>query len=116
MGFDEFKQYVSIFSQEESDDIRELYVDAFIDTNKIRYKDTIVSLQEFSDGWLYTGYLWDCLIKYEQITIQQLKARLEKFSEVIVFWDKHSCERIVVPDYWKFNKGKSNKSFFKNTG
>lgn len=110
MSFDEFKQYVSILSQNDSYDVRDLYINAFIDTSKICYQDTIATTHEFSDGWHYTGYLWDCLIKYEQISIYQLKARLKEFSDVIIFWDNHSCDRIVASDYWKFPKDRAIKA------
>jgi len=109
MGFDEFEKYVSVLSQSESNVIKDLYINEFIDAGNAHYRDNIATIQEFSDGWHYSGYLWECLIKYEQITMHQLKEQLLEFFDVIVFWDNHSSDRIVIPDYWKFPRDRAIK-------
>lgn len=39
-----------------------------------------------------------------RITWEQIILLRSYIDYVFVFWDNHSCDRILIPDYWKFPK------------
>lgn len=104
MTLDEFKKEVEVLSEGESDILRELYIEQFVDTSKEHYLKYISNRELFSDGACYTGYLWDCLFQSEKVAIQHVFEDLNSYKEVLIFWDIHSCDRILIKDYWKFPK------------
>ena len=61
-------------------------------------------LNKYIDGYCYDAYLWDCLknpcVKTEKDCMNLLKS----YENFYAFWDIHSCEKIVIPNYWKFPK------------
>lgn len=104
MCFDDFKEQIIVFTAEESNLLRSLYIEKFIDTNKEYYIQNILIRTSYVDGYCYTGYLWDCLFQYNRVTIQNVFEKLAPYKEVLVFWDIHTCERILIENYWRFPK------------
>lgn len=57
------------------------------------------------DGWCYEGYLWDCLRSPVVIEHERALKNLRSSSEMrYVMWDVHSRDKILIPDYWKFDR------------
>ena len=69
-----------------------------------RIERYIEVVRQFSDGECYQGYLWDCLITPKVISIEEVVKFRAGLKNVFVFWDIHSKDRILIPDYWKFGK------------
>ena len=103
MTIGEFKKNVTVLDKDSANILRCSYINTFIDINKPYYKETIQVLRKYSDGYCYTGYLWDCLISPVIITFDYLK-KLTISADVYVFWDIHTKDRIFVDNYWKFKK------------
>lgn len=104
MELDVFKSKVKILDKETGDGIRERYIDTFVDRTHSLYRERIEERYQFKDGYCYTGYLWDCL-KVPVLTKEEyIESKAKEIDEVYVFWDIHSCERIFIKDYWKFDK------------
>ena len=60
-------------------------------------------MRQFSDGLRYTGYLWDCMLDREPVSCHYLISQLQALTgPFYVFWDIHSCDRIFIPNYWKY--------------
>ena len=87
-----------------SDSLRRKYVDTFVDVLSAYYIEHIKHKTIYSDGLCYTGYLWDCLINPHIIEENSANSLLKAKENVLIMWDIHSCERIFVPDYWKYPK------------
>lgn len=104
MGLNEFKSKVEIMSKMDANHFRSEYIKKFIDTNHEHYKKYIETVRYFSDGECYTGYLWDCLIEYKATYFEEINKYRGILGEVLVFWDIHSKDRILIPEYWKFGK------------
>ena len=65
--------------------------------------DRIAHMRQFSDGLRYTGYLWDCMLDREPVSCHYLISQLQALTgPFYVFWDIHSCDRIFIPNYWKY--------------
>ena len=95
-----------ILDSTKSDALRCEYINNFINTSSTYYKENIERKTSFSDGLCYTGYLWDCLFKPSIISEYRADKFLQKQRRVFIMWDIHSCERILIPDYWKYPKTK----------
>jgi hypothetical protein len=104
MTLEEFANRVSVIEGDQADGIRQQYIDRFVDTDSDWFQQRIAVLKPFTDGLLYTGYLWDCLVHWERISEDQVLESLRTLDVVSVFWDQHSAARIPVEDYWKFPK------------
>lgn len=104
MDFNEFSRAVTIIAPVEAEKYRKQYIRTFVNRECQYYKDKIKTLKHFSDGWCYTGYLWDCLHTAWPIHWNTVVSYRNVLHDVLVFWDIHSCERILIPDYWKFPK------------
>lgn len=103
MTLEEFKQSVELMTSNE--DLRIQYIDHFIDKENTYFKRTVSRYKRFSDGLCYEGFLWDCLKKpYSLVTQKDAEAYIKRFTKVLVLWDIHSKERILMPDIWKFKK------------
>ena len=90
---------------ETANDIRDIFLSTFIDMECSYYQERIANMVQFSDGMCYTGYLWDCLVKKERVSYQYAVNWIEASPGTIyILWDIHSCERIRIPDYWKYPK------------
>ena len=87
-------------------EIRKKYINKFIDKECEEYKEFIKKTKRYIDGECYDGYLWDCLF------IKELEIIKEKYfndvsckiEDVYVFWDIHSCQKIGIDEYWRFDK------------
>lgn len=95
-----------ILDSKKSDVLRGNYIRNFVDTASTYYKENIEQKTMFSDGLCYTGYLWDCLLKPSIILENKAEQILQEKRKIFIMWDIHSCDRILVPDYWKFPKTK----------
>jgi hypothetical protein len=104
MTFEGFAKRVSVVTGDRADGIRQEYIDRFVDTDSDWFRKRIAVLKAFTDGLLYTGYLWDCLIRWERIAEDHLFETLRALDVVYVFWDLHSAERIPIERYWRFPK------------
>lgn len=106
MDFFEFRSKVAILNPSKGNEIKKKYITTFIDTTRKWYFDNIATKHKCVDGDCYDGYLWDCLLNKDVISQAQIKefALQHKDLDVYVFWDTHSCEKILIPNYWKFGK------------
>ncbi len=93
-----------ILDSKKSDDLRCNYIKNFVDTSSKYYKENIEHKTMFSDGLCYTGYLWDCLLNPSAILESKADQLLQEKRRIFIMWDIHSCDRIFIPDYWKFPK------------
>lgn len=104
LGFDKFTSEVEIISKMDAKHFRSEYINKFINTDSEHYKKYIEDIRQFSDGMCYTGYLWDSLINPKVIRIEEVVSFRAVLNKVLVFWDIHSKDRILIPEYWKFEK------------
>ena len=99
-----FETKIEIIDKKKSDKIRRDYISKFVNTEHKLYKEQIMTLHKFKDGYCYLGYLWD-YIKNPTIVDQNYITEMSKYkNKIYVFWDIHSCERIFIDNYWKFRK------------
>lgn len=86
-------------------ELREIFIGTFIDTTGDFYISRIQKRILCSDGLCYTGYLWDVLLHRRQVSAPYVIHRLtENQSPVYAFWDIHSRDQILIPNYWKYLK------------
>lgn len=97
---------ITILDSTKSDTLRCKYIKNFINTSSLYYKENIERKILFSDGLCYTDYLWDCLLKPTVISECKANQFLQGKRRMFIMWDIHSCERILIPNYWKFPKTK----------
>ena len=95
---------MTILNSTKSDILRCEYIKNFVNTSSLYYKKNIEQKILFSDGLCYTGYLWDCLLKPTVISEYKAEQFLQEKQRIFIMWDIHSCDRILIPDYWKFPK------------
>ena len=88
----------------EARQLRERYITRFVDTSTAYFRNEIDGRGALGAERHYSGYLWDTLKHAEVITQQQLVDTLAVWQSVYVFWDLHSEQKILIPDYWKFPK------------
>lgn len=85
--------------------LRKKYIESFVDCTLVYYTEYIQRLKEYSDGECYIGYLWDCLKNASTITESQAFEKLRGSTALLyIMWDIHSCEKIWIPNYWKYPK------------
>jgi hypothetical protein len=104
MKLEEMMERVEYLPAERTNFTRNEYINRFINTKGEHYIKFIDTVNEYSDGCCYTGYLWDCLLNPTIITFDEISNYRTQLKNVMVFWDIHSKERIWVDDYWKFGK------------
>lgn len=104
MNLDEFKRLIKVLPKDEAENLRDEYVNKLINRSKDYFKKYIENIQEYSDGFCYTGYLWDCLNAPIVVDLPYIESKVDGLKEVFVFWDIHTKERIFIEDYWKFDK------------
>ena len=97
---------MTILNSTKSDILRCEYIKNFVNTSSLYYKKNIEQKTLFSDGLCYTGYLWYCLLKPTVISEYKAEQFLQEKRRIFIMWDIHSCDRILIPDYWKFPKTK----------
>lgn len=93
-----------ILNSQESDLLRSVYTEEFVNTCEPYYKEHIEQKRMFIDGMCYIGYLWDCLLKKDVVSEYRAKQMLAGRRDVFIMWDIHSCERIFIPDYRRYPK------------
>jgi hypothetical protein len=98
-----------LIDAEKSDFLRQKYISTFVDMHSKFYKEHILKTKNCIDGCCYSGYLWECFGNFNVIDESLGENILEKYKDFYVFWDINSCEKILIPNYWKFPK----KSFLK---
>ena len=105
MELEQFRQALILLSADEGEMWRRRYIDRFVDASLEHYREYVEKYQQFSDGWCYRGYLWDCMTKEAHtVTDRRLKDVLRSKGRVLTMWDVHSRDRIRIKDYWKFPK------------
>ena len=95
---------MTVLGQSKSDILRNEYISAFVNCDSPHYRKFIEQKRMFTDGMCYVGYLWDCLLNMDVISEYRAKMMLTEKRDVFIMWDIHSCERIFIPDYWKYPK------------
>ena len=93
-----------ILNEQKASNIRKNFINSMINKNSEYYINNIHKLHSFKDGFCYIGYLWDCFNSFEQKDESYCLNYIESLDEIYVMWDIHSCERIFIPDYWKYPK------------
>ena len=104
MDLIEFKKEIIILSKDDAALTRKKYIKTFINTQKDYYIKNIEALNECIDGYCYNGYLWDCFVSPALTEEAYIWDKLKRLDYVFVLWDIHSCEKIFIKDYWKFDK------------
>jgi len=99
-----FKKNIIALSDIDGEKARKRYIETFVDTKGDFYKTYIQEKHKYIDGYCYTGYLWDVLLSKIVVSEEYIKKIAEKVNNIYVFWDIYSCERILIEDYWKFEK------------
>jgi hypothetical protein len=87
---------LEILSPEDSAFWRQAYIDAFVDTSSDHYRSYVASVRQFSDGFHYEGYVWDCLRSPSCISIQRFRHEVLRHSEIFVMADNHSRDRVFA--------------------
>ncbi len=95
---------MTVLGQSKSDILRNEYISVFVNCDSPHYRKFIEQKRMFTDGMCYVGYLWDCLLNMDVISEYRAKMMLTEKRDVFIMWDIHSCERIFIPDYWKYPK------------
>lgn len=88
-----------------ADYYRNKFIETFVDCKSAYYQDRIRTRQKFTDGDCYVGYLWDCLkhpIVDSEVNVIKIIENTEE--PLLTMWDIHSCDRIFIPNYWKYPK------------
>lgn len=114
MDFAIFQNEVEFVSEQKRKVLREKYIYNFINVEDSLYQTQIESCHKCIDGDCYFGYLWDFLINPVIIEEKYIEKKAQELGDVYVFWDIHSCERILIKNYWKFGKDAMLKLKFKS--
>jgi len=104
MNLNEFKDRIEILSSEERRKVRISYQTSFLSVDSKSFKENIEVMHKYVDGYCYNGYLWDYLRDPVQIDELHAKQTLKGLNRIYVLWDINSCEKILIEDYWKFDK------------
>lgn len=76
MLLDDLKEKIEVLPLDEANILRDLYIENFVDTSKEGYKNNIIERKLYSDGYCYTGYLWDYITKYQRVSLNLVKTIL----------------------------------------
>ena len=93
-----------VLNSQKSNILREQYIENFVDFHSDYYNQRIKNLVRFSDGFCYIGYLWDCIKHPMIISEAEATKVLKNKRNIYIMWDIHTCERIFIPNYWKYPK------------
>jgi hypothetical protein len=105
LTLEEFRDRVVVIDGERADQIRAAYIARFVDTTSAYYRTRIATRRRFRDGDHYTGYLWDCLKQAELVPAAHIIKSDRRLDYLVwVFWDLHSKQQQMLPNYWKFPK------------
>jgi len=99
-----FKENIIVLNDIDGERARKRYIETFVDTKGEFYKTYIQKRHKYIDGYCYTGYLWDILYHKIAVSEEYIQEIAKNMNDIYVFWDIHSCERILIEDYWKFEK------------
>ena len=92
--------------------IKSRYILTFVDVASPYYHDYIEKHTTFSDGLCYTGYLWDCFRNKVPMSEDECIRFIKRQKTIYCFWDIHSKDRILIPDYWKYPKAEKILPFY----
>ncbi len=95
-------KHPDILSPNDSSFLRQSYFEAFINTDSDHYKQYVNTTHQFTDGFHYEGYLWDCLIKRDRISFQRLCLEVVQHKEVLVMADDHSRDLVINAPLWPY--------------
>lgn len=77
--------------------LRKAFIQRFVDTTSDHYQKHIATLVQYSDGFYYDGYLWDCLQDNKEwkneCRMKEAAAFLSNKKNIFVMWDLLSKER-----------------------
>lgn len=104
MDFTLFKKKVEILNEQRSNELRDRYICKFVNVDDKLYQERIQLRHKFIDGYCYLGYLWEYIINSVVIEEEYISKKAVRLNNIYVFWDIHSCEKILIKDYWKFDK------------
>ncbi len=104
MSLDAFRQKADRLPADAAECLRKQFICTFIDTESDYYRKYIETVKDCSDGWCYSGYLWDCFIAPIVIRPDDVINHRDRLRKVFAFWDIHSRDKIWVDDFWKFGK------------
>lgn len=93
-----------VLEGERARELRKKYICSFIDINSEYFVNHILTMKAYCDGMCYDGYLWDCLANPKVISKECAHQIIHSMEDFYVMWDIHSCEKIFVPNYWKYPK------------
>lgn len=93
-----------LLQEDDAKKLRSLYLRSFVDVQSDYYQSHISKAELFRDGLCYRGYLWDCLHHPRVIPEESALQMICREKPVYVMWDIHSCEKVPIPDYWKYPK------------
>ncbi|MBO5417688.1 MAG: hypothetical protein J6A50_03665 [Clostridia bacterium] len=95
---------IKIYGESKSKEIRNKFTNIFINKESPYYLNLIEKMEMYCDGLCYDGYLWDCLENFKVISEKDANEMIKEKERIFVMWDIHSCQKIFIPDYWKFPK------------
>ncbi len=79
----------------EADYLWERFTDRFIDKTSKYYKTTL-RLSSHSDGWRYSGYLWEALLESHIISRDEAMKIFRGRGKVFVMWDLRTEEKTAL--------------------
>lgn len=94
---------MEIILDNDADKIRQTFIEKFVNRETQTFKK-ISKRRLCSDGYCYTGYLWDTLKSVRVCSEKFVESGLEKLSRFYILWDIHSKDFIFIEDYWKYPK------------
>lgn len=85
---------------------REQYIKKFIKSTQTGYVENIGTYELYSDGYCYSGYLWEYLKRIRVVSERFCFDWLNNYAQdkIFILWDIHSKEKVFVDDYWKYPK------------
>jgi len=104
MRLEPFGELIKVIQKTEAKNLRKRYIQKFVNTSIEYYEKYIKVLNEYADGFCYSGYLWDCFKDPKVIDPHYIQSQNNRLRDVYVFWDIHSKEKIFIEDYWEFGK------------
>jgi hypothetical protein len=93
---------VQVLRGQEAAQVRARFISEYMDLGSEWYTTRIARLKRYSDGEFYSGYLWEVVPNYTRISEDEAAILAQNLGRSYAFWDLHSAEKIVVPNYWKF--------------
>lgn len=95
-----------VLDEQKSDELRRKYIQTFVDYTSKFYIENIQRTKKCVDGWCYNGYLWDCMVNPRVVSENEADQAIKDKKDIYIMWDIHSCEKIFIPNYWKYPKSR----------